>query len=77
VEAAAAAALATTGGSIRDLRITEVLRQDVTIENGKVAAFRVRDLVQVRDGRLEVGHALEAEVLNDVPCLGMLCPGRR
>jgi flavin-binding protein dodecin len=41
-EAAARNAVETAGGSIRDLRIAEVLRQDVTIEGGKVTAFRVR-----------------------------------
>ena len=28
--------------SVRDLRVAEVVRQDVTIENGKVASYRVR-----------------------------------
>ena len=28
--------------SVRDIRIAEVLRQDVTIENGQVTGFRVR-----------------------------------
>ena len=41
-EAAARSAVETAGGSIRDLRIAEVLRQDVTIEDGKVTAYRVR-----------------------------------
>jgi len=41
-EAAARNAVETAGGSIRDLRIAEVLRQDVTIEDGKVTAYRVR-----------------------------------
>jgi flavin-binding protein dodecin len=41
-EAAARAAVETAGKSVRDLRVAEVLRQDVTIENGKVATFRVR-----------------------------------
>jgi flavin-binding protein dodecin len=27
---------------VRDLRVAEVVRQDVTIENGKVANYRVR-----------------------------------
>ena len=30
------------GKSIRDLRVAEVLRQDVVIENGQVSGFRVR-----------------------------------
>jgi len=29
-------------GSVRDLRIAEVVRQDVTIEDGKISEFRVR-----------------------------------
>ena len=41
-EAAATSAVATAGGSIRDLRVAEVVRQDLTIENGKVTGFRVR-----------------------------------
>jgi flavin-binding protein dodecin len=41
-EAAARSAVETAGGSIRDLRIAEVLRQDVTIEGGKVTGYRVR-----------------------------------
>jgi dodecin len=41
-EAAARNAVQTAGGSIRDLRIAEVLREDVTIEDGKVTAYRVR-----------------------------------
>ncbi len=41
-EAAARSAVEIAGGSIRDLRVAEVLRQDLTIENGKVTGFRVR-----------------------------------
>ena len=41
-EAAARKAVETAGGSIRDLRVAEVVRQDLTIENGKVTGFRVR-----------------------------------
>jgi flavin-binding protein dodecin len=41
-EAAAANAVATAAGSIRDLRVAEVIRKDVTIENGKITSFRVR-----------------------------------
>jgi flavin-binding protein dodecin len=41
-EAAARSAVETAGGSIRDLRIAEVIRQDLTIENGNVTTFRVR-----------------------------------
>jgi flavin-binding protein dodecin len=41
-EAAARSAVETASRSVRDLRIAEVVRQDVTIEDGRVAAFRVR-----------------------------------
>jgi dodecin len=41
-EAAARSAVETAAGTIRDLRIAEVIRQDVTIEAGKVTTFRVR-----------------------------------
>lgn len=41
-EAAARSAIETAAGSVRDLRIAEVLRQDVTIEDGGVTGFRVR-----------------------------------
>ena len=41
-EAAARAAVETAANTVRDLRIAEVIRQDVTIENGKVATYRVR-----------------------------------
>ncbi len=35
-------AVETVGQSVRELRIGEVVRQDVTIEDGKVSGFRVR-----------------------------------
>jgi flavin-binding protein dodecin len=41
-EAAARNAIETAGKSIRDLRIAEVVRQDVTIENGGITSYRVR-----------------------------------
>jgi len=41
-EAAARNAGATAAGTVRDLRIAEVVRQDVTIENGAVTGYRVR-----------------------------------
>ena len=41
-EAVARNAVETAGKSIRDLRIAEVLRQDVTIENGAITGYRVR-----------------------------------
>jgi dodecin len=41
-EAAAKSAVETAGKSVRDLRVAEVLRQDVVIEDGGVSSFRVR-----------------------------------
>ena len=41
-EAAARAAVETAARTVRDLRIAEVLRQDVTIEDGGVVNYRVR-----------------------------------
>jgi hypothetical protein len=39
---AAASAVAVAAKSVRDLRIAEVVRQDVAIEDGKVKAYRVK-----------------------------------
>ena len=39
---AARNAVATAAKSVRDLRVAEVIREDVTIENGQVKEFRVR-----------------------------------
>jgi flavin-binding protein dodecin len=41
-EAAARVAVETAAKSIRDVRVAEVLRQDMTIENGGIVNFRVR-----------------------------------
>lgn len=41
-EAAAAKAVETAARSIRDLRIAEATRFDVTISDGKIAEYRVR-----------------------------------
>ena len=41
-EDAAQTAVATASGSLRDLRVAEVTRLDVTVEDGKVASFRAR-----------------------------------
>jgi flavin-binding protein dodecin len=41
-EAAARSAVETAAGTVRELRVAEVVRQDVTIENGNVTSFRVR-----------------------------------
>jgi flavin-binding protein dodecin len=41
-EAAARSAVETAGQTVRDLRIAEVLRQDLTIDDGGVVSYRVR-----------------------------------
>jgi dodecin len=41
-EAAARNAVETAAKTVRDLRIAEVLRQDVAIEDGKISSYRVR-----------------------------------
>ncbi|HTP21576.1 MAG TPA: dodecin family protein [Solirubrobacteraceae bacterium] len=41
-EAAARNAVETAAKSVRDLRVAEVIREDVTIENGTVVSYRVR-----------------------------------
>ena len=41
-EAAARSAIEVAGKSVRDLRVAEVIRQDVTIEDGGTVNFRVR-----------------------------------
>jgi flavin-binding protein dodecin len=41
-EAAARSAVETAAETVRDLRIAEVVRQDVTIENGGLRSYRVR-----------------------------------
>ena len=41
-EDAAKVAIETASGTLEDLRVAEVVRQDVTIENGRVTGYRVR-----------------------------------
>jgi len=41
-DAAARSAVETAAKTVRDLRIAEVVRQDVVIEDGKVSGYRVR-----------------------------------
>ncbi|MBI4285504.1 MAG: dodecin domain-containing protein [Chloroflexi bacterium] len=41
-EKAAATAVEAAAKTLRDLRVAEVLEQDVQIENGKVAAYRTK-----------------------------------
>ena len=41
-EAAARTAIETAGSSLRDLRVAEVVKLDLTIENGKTSRYRTR-----------------------------------
>ena len=41
-EDAARQAIETAAKSVKDLRIGEVVKQDVTVENGKLTTYRVR-----------------------------------
>jgi dodecin len=41
-EEAARTAVETAGESLRDLRIAEITKLDVTIENGKISSYRAR-----------------------------------
>ena len=41
-EEAASTAVATAGGSLKDLRVAEVTKLDMTVENGKVTSYRAR-----------------------------------
>jgi dodecin len=41
-EKAAAAAVERAAQSLRDLRVAEVIEQDLVIENGKVTAYRTK-----------------------------------
>ena len=41
-EEAAKTAIETAGESLKDLRIAEVTKLDMTVENGKISSFRAR-----------------------------------
>ncbi|WP_028319874.1 dodecin family protein [Desulfatiglans anilini] len=41
-EEAAKTAIDTAGTSLRDLRVAEITRLDVTVENGKITSYRAR-----------------------------------
>ena len=45
---AAKNAVSTASGSLRDLRIAEVVKMDVTMKNGKVQAYRTRLLLSFK-----------------------------
>jgi flavin-binding protein dodecin len=50
-EDAARNAVETAAGTLRDLRIAEVVKLDMTVEKGEVQAFRARVLVSFKYGR--------------------------
>ena len=41
-EEAAKTAVETASGTLRDLRVAEILKLDMTVENGKVKTYRAR-----------------------------------
>jgi flavin-binding protein dodecin len=41
-EEAAKTAVETAGESVKDLRVAEITKLDLTVENGKVSSFRAR-----------------------------------
>ena len=45
---AAKNAVSTASGSLRDLRIAEVVKMDITVEKGKVTAYRTRLLLSFK-----------------------------
>ena len=50
-EDAAKNAVETAAGSLRDLRIAEIEKLDMTVENGKVRAYRARVLISFKYGK--------------------------
>jgi len=49
-EDAAATAVATAAKSLRDLRIAEVVEQDLQIDNGKVVSYRTKVKISFKYG---------------------------
>ena len=49
-EDAASNAVETAAGSLRDLRVAEIVKLDMTVEKGKVAAYRARVLISFKYG---------------------------
>ncbi|HEY4282934.1 MAG TPA: dodecin family protein [Chthoniobacterales bacterium] len=48
---AARNAVETASGSLRDLRVAEVVKLDMTVEKGKVRAYRARVLISFKYGK--------------------------
>lgn len=49
-EEAAKNAVETAAGTLRDLRVAEIVKMDMTVEDGKVRAYRARVLVSFKYG---------------------------
>jgi flavin-binding protein dodecin len=49
-EDAATNAVETAAGTLRDLRVAEIVKLDMTVENSKVRAYRARVLVSFKYG---------------------------
>ena len=49
-EEAAKNAVATASRTLRDLRVAEVVKQDMKVENGKIKAYRTRVLLSFKYG---------------------------
>jgi flavin-binding protein dodecin len=49
-EDAARNAVETAAGTLRDLRVAEVVKQDMKVEDGKVVAYRTRVLLSFKYG---------------------------
>ena len=49
-EEAAKNAVETAAGTLRDLRIAEIVKQDMTVENGEVRAYRARVALSFKYG---------------------------
>ena len=49
-EKAASAAIERASNSLRDLRIAEVVEQDLHIEDGKISAYRIRLKISFKFG---------------------------
>jgi flavin-binding protein dodecin len=47
-EDAATNAVETASGTLRDLRVAEIVKLDMTVEDGKVGAYRARVLVSFK-----------------------------
>ena len=60
-------AVKTAAGSLRDLRVAEVTKMDMKVENGKVAAFRTR-VALPSNTRLEAEPSVFAIGIAQIEC---------